>query len=99
MTGIWSYRSPRSAHWITPARYLKNENADQFLVTFNPGEMNSAGIIYFKDISMPTYMMSFVASRVYVERVTGPTTLFFDFVGTYGQSLLYSNFLVKMQII
>jgi hypothetical protein len=43
--------------------------------------MNAVGIIYFRDLSMPTYIMSFVASRVYVQRVSGPQILFFDFVG------------------
>jgi hypothetical protein len=43
--------------------------------------MNSAGIIYFNDTNMPTYTMSFVASRVYVQWVSGPQILFFDFVG------------------
>jgi hypothetical protein len=54
-------------------------------ITFNPGDMNSAGIIYFKDpnATANNYLMSFVASKIQVQWVSGPKNLFFDFVGKY----------------
>ena len=52
--------------------------------------MNSAGIIYFNDTNTSAnYLMSFVASKVKVERVSGPTTLFFDFVGKLSLSTIF----------
>ena len=72
-------RSGTSNDWISPARYLKGQNGDQFQVTFNPSDMNSAGIIYFNETA--AYLMSFVASRIKIQWVSGPTSLFFDFVG------------------
>jgi hypothetical protein len=68
--------------WITPAQYLKGEQNDVFQVTFNPSDMNAAGIIYFKDTNTSaSYLMSFVASKIMIQWVSGPTLLFFDFVG------------------
>jgi hypothetical protein len=52
-------------------------------ITFNPTDMNSAGIIYFRDpnATANSYLMSFVASKIRVQWVSGPKNLFFDFVG------------------
>ena len=79
---LLSFLNCSSSGWITPAQYLKGYQNDQFEVTFNPTDMNSAGIIYFKDgNTSANYLMSFVASKIMIQRVSGPTSLFFDFVG------------------
>jgi hypothetical protein len=71
-----------TTEWITPARYLKGYQNDEFQVTFSPSDMNAAGIIYFNDTnSSAKYLMSFVASKIKIQWVSGPTNLFFDFVG------------------
>jgi hypothetical protein len=59
-------------------------------ITFNPADMNSAGIIYFRDSNATanSYLMSFVASKIQVQWVSGPKNLFFDFVGEIEVSLL-----------
>ncbi len=61
-------------------------------ITFNPADMNSAGIIYFRDSNATanSYLMSFVASKIQVQWVSGPKNLFFDFVGEIEVSLLWS---------
>jgi hypothetical protein len=59
---------------------LKGYQNDEFQVTFSPSDMNQAGIIYFNDTSA-SYLMSFVASKVKIQWISGPTLLFFDFVG------------------
>jgi hypothetical protein len=75
------FRTANSAAWISPNRVLKGVNGDQLQITFNPANMSSAGIIYFSDTASPNYLMSFIASRVKIQWVAGPTNLFFDFVG------------------
>ncbi len=77
--------SVNSDEWISPGRYLKGENNDQMQITFDPADMNSAGIIYFKDpnVTANNYLMAFVASKIQVQWVSGPKNLFFDFVGKF----------------
>jgi hypothetical protein len=77
------FSSVESNEWISPGRYLKGRNNDQMQITFNPADMNSAGIIYFNDpnATANSYLMSFVASKIQVQWVSGPQKLFFDFVG------------------
>lgn len=73
---------PRSEpeEWISPARKLPSDR-DSFDLTIDPADLDNAGVIYFNDPAFSTSTMSFVASRVEVQLVSGPKTLFFDFVG------------------
>jgi hypothetical protein len=59
--------------------------------------MNSAGIIYFKDTNTTAanYLMSFVASRVFVQWVDGPTELFFDFV---GKQVVFVTIVIRLKV-
>jgi hypothetical protein len=80
---LFFFSTDGSNQWISPGRYLKGQNNDQMQITFNPADMNSAGIIYFRDpnATANSYLMSFVASKIRVQWVSGPKNLFFDFVG------------------
>lgn len=76
-TDLLNFSNP---DWISPRRRNASEE-ELWVTTFRPGEMDSNGIIYFADSDNPTYLMSFVASRVRVKKTAGPDKLFFDFVG------------------
>jgi len=74
--------------WISPRR----SEEDKWRIAFNPNQMDSSGIIYFKDLDMPTYLTSFVASRIKIKlkKSSGPRQVFLDFVGKFFFSLHYN---------
>ena len=73
--------SPENYEWISPHRQ-DPEDATSATLTFDPNDMDDVGIIYLKDPVSTSYMASFAASRISLKKLSGPSKLFFDFVGT-----------------
>ena len=70
------HESPRD--WIHPWDSL--DKTTGLTVTIGASDLDSAGIYWLKDETTP---IGFVASRIRIEKVSGPNILNLDFVGTY----------------
>ena len=80
---IGYYKDTSYAHapdpvWINPITAPDDQTGHTFTVT--PDSLDANGIFWLKDGNSP---QGFVASRVLIERKSGPSTLNFDFVGTF----------------
>ena len=74
--------SPENYEWISPHRQ-DPEDATSATITFDPNDMDDVGIIYLKDPVSTSYMASFAASRISLKKLSGPSKIFFDFVGKF----------------
>ena len=80
---IGYYKDTAYAHganpvWINPITAPDNQTGHTFTVT--AASLDSNGIFWLKDGNK---LQRFVASRVLIDRQSGPTTLNFDFIGTF----------------
>ena len=73
-----SYAHSPNPVWINPITAPDNQTGHTFTVTSD--SLDSNGIFWLKDGNDP---QGFVASRVLIEKQSGPSTLNFDFVGTF----------------
>ena len=73
-----SYAHGADPVWINPITAPDNQTGHTFTVT--PESLDDNGVFWLKDGEKP---QGFVASRVLIEKKSGPSTLNFDFVGTF----------------
>ena len=73
-----SYAHTPTPVWINPVTAPDDQTGHTFTVA--PDSLDTNGIFWLKDGDKP---LAFVASRLLIERKSGPSTLNFDFVGTF----------------
>ena len=69
----------KAFQWLSPDK-LENTKIE---LEISPGDLDDSGVFRFTDPEDPQKPLMFIASKIRFTKISGPTLLNFDFIGTY----------------